>query len=479
PVPSGATTGNVVVMVGGVASNGVNFTVQSSIKLVQHGSTDNGASVTGSVVVTLNGVASGDLLTCSLTSGASAATTLTVSDSVNGAWSAANAAHYNSGIGQTTGQYYVANSKAGNVTITGTSGSAGPYEAMNCQEWSGVATASPLDQGTQQDGTTANPTAGSVTTGSGGELILGALENVSNAGAGSGFTLINDTATSWLATEYEIQGSAGTVGGTWTAAANGYGWTAEVATFKSSTGGGGSSAPAITSLSPNTGVVGTVVTITGSNFGVTQGTSTVKFNGTAATTTAWSTTSITATVPTGATTGNVVVTVGGTNSNGLSFTVTMGGPVITSLNPTSGTVGISVTITGSNFGATQGTSTVKFNGTAATTTAWSTTSITATVPMGATTGNVVVTVGGTNSNGLSFTVTMGGPVITSLNPTSGTVGISVTITGSNFGATQGTSTVKFNGTAATTTAWSTTSITANVPTGATTGNVVVTVGGNA
>ncbi len=40
------------------------------------------------------------------------------------------------------------------------------------------------------------------------------------------------------------------------------------------------------------------------------------------------------------------------------------------------------------------------------------------------------------------------PSITSLNPTSGPVATSVTIAGTNFGATQGTSTVTFNGTAA-------------------------------
>src|SRR5271170_2172250 len=74
-------------------------------------------------------------------------------------------------------------------------------------------------------------------------------------------------------------------------------------------------------------------------------------------------------------------------------------PGITSLNPTSGVVGASVTIMGANFGATQGTSTVKFNGTAATVTNWSATSITTSVPAGATTGNVVVTVGGVASNG--------------------------------------------------------------------------------
>src|SRR2546422_3372131 len=80
-------------------------------------------------------------------------------------------------------------------------------------------------------------------------------------------------------------------------------------------------------------------------------------------------------------------------------------PSITSLNPTSGLVGASVTIAGANFGATQGTSTVTFNGTVATATSWSATSIVVPVPAGATTGNVVITVGGVASNGVSFTVT--------------------------------------------------------------------------
>jgi hypothetical protein len=66
------------------------------------------------------------------------------------------------------------------------------------------------------------------------------------------------------------------------------------------------------------------VAITGTNFGSTQGTSTVTFNGTTATPTGWSATSITAPVPTGATTGNVVVTVGGVASNGATFAVPTG-----------------------------------------------------------------------------------------------------------------------------------------------------------
>jgi IPT/TIG domain-containing protein len=235
------------------------------------------------------------------------------------------------------------------------------------------------------------------------------------------------------------------------------------------------SPPSIASLTPTSGPSGTVVTITGTNFGATQGSSTVAFNGTTATATSWSVTSIVVPVTPGATTGNVVVNVGGLASNGMSFTVTVP-PNITSLSPTSGPVGTAVTITGSTFGATQGASTIKFNGTTATPTSWSPASIAVPVPAGATTGNVAVTVGGLVSNGVSFTVTVP-PNITSLSPTSGPVGAAVTITGSTFGATQGTSTIKFNGSTATPTSWSAASIVVPAPAAATTGNVVITVGG--
>ena len=90
---------------------------------------------------------------------------------------------------------------------------------MNCQEWSGAATSSPLDQATQADGTTANPSSGSVTTTSAGELILGDLENVNAPSGRSGFSEINSTTSSWLSTEYQIQASAGSIAAKWTASA--------------------------------------------------------------------------------------------------------------------------------------------------------------------------------------------------------------------------------------------------------------------
>ena len=232
-------------------------------------------------------------------------------------------------------------------------------------------------------------------------------------------------------------------------------------------------APTISSLSPTSGAVGTTVTISGSNFGSSQGSSTVTFNGTTASVISWGSSSIKATVPSAATTGNVVVTVGGVASNGKSFTVV---PHISSLTPSSGAVGASITIAGTTFGSSQGSSTVKFNGTTASITSWSSTSIVATVPTGATTGNVVVTVSSQASNGVSFTV-LPTPSISSLSPSSGAVGAAVTVSGSNFGSSQGSGSVSFNGTAATVGTWSSASITTTVPAGATTGNVVVNASG--
>jgi hypothetical protein len=79
--------------------------------------------------------------------------------------------------------------------------------------------------------------------------------------------------------------------------------------------------PQITSFSPTSGPVGTVVTITGVS--LTQ-TSKVTFGGVAATSfTVNSDGQVTATVPTGAKTGKIVITTaGGTASSATSFTVT-------------------------------------------------------------------------------------------------------------------------------------------------------------
>src|SRR5204862_7497990 len=126
-------------------------------------------------------------------------------------------------------------------------------------------------------------------------------------------------------------------------------------------------------------------------------------------------------------TGDIVGPVGGPARLPYTPPVRAPAPSLTSLTPPSGAVGTAVTIAGTNFGATQDTSTVTFNGTAATPTSWSATSLVAPVPPGATTGNVVVTVGGQASNGVSFTVAAPAPSPTGLTPPSGAAGTAVTI----------------------------------------------------
>jgi Bacterial Ig domain/IPT/TIG domain/Bacterial TSP3 repeat len=79
-------------------------------------------------------------------------------------------------------------------------------------------------------------------------------------------------------------------------------------------------------------------------------------------------------------------------------------PTIYAVSPSLGPGGTSVTITGSNFGAMQGASTVTFNGLAASVTSWSRNSLVVTVPASATTGPLVVTVSGAASNAVTFTV---------------------------------------------------------------------------
>ena len=226
--------------------------------------------------------------------------------------------------------------------------------------------------------------------------------------------------------------------------------------------------PAITGFTPTSGTAGTVVTLTGSGF---YGASAVSFNGTPATTyTVVNDGQITATVPSGATTGPVsVMTPGGTGTSAGSFTVSTP-PAITGFTPASGPVGTSVTLTGTGF---TGATAVAIGGTAATFSVASDTQITATVAAGTTSGTITVTApAGTATSGTAFTVTAAAPTISGFTPTSGPVGTGVTVTGTGF---TGASSVAFGGTAATSfTVVSDTQVTAAVPAGATTGAVTLT-----
>jgi large repetitive protein len=230
-------------------------------------------------------------------------------------------------------------------------------------------------------------------------------------------------------------------------------------------------APKITSFSPATGIVGTVVTINGESFDA--GALVVKFGtGTASSPTLVSPTKITATVPAAATTGKITVeTAAGSVQSSTDFTV-IGSPAVTAFSPTSGAIGAEVIITGTNF---FDVSNVKFNTTTVTSpnfTVASSTQIKVNVPAGAATGKIsVTTLAGSGASANNFTVLVP-PAITSFSPASGAQGSSVVITGTGF---SGITAVSFNNVNATTfSATSSTQITVTVPPSATSGTIKVT-----
>jgi len=148
----------------------------------------------------------------------------------------------------------------------------------------------------------------------------------------------------------------------------------------------------IIQFSPNNGPTSTTVEIYGTGFSATASQDTVAFNGTPATITSASVTSIITTVPAGATTGTITVTSpAGSVTSKQSFTVGVPNtPTVTTFTPTIGTPGTAVTVDGTNFQTTGG-NTLRFNlapSRVGTTTA---STIKTNVPVAATSGHISVT----------------------------------------------------------------------------------------
>ena len=208
----------------------------------------------------------------------------------------------------------------------------------------------------------------------------------------------------------------------------------------------------VTRVAPSSGstIGGTAVTITGTGF---TGATSVRFGSVSATIDSVSATSITATSPAsvGGTVQVSVTSPAGTSSPTAldDFTYFYPKPAITTISPSAGSSsgGIGVTITGSGF---SGATTVSFGSGVASFTVNSNTSITATAPAGTAKSVVDVTVtgpGGT-SNVVAADEFTYGPVVTSVQPTSGSHlgGTTVTIKGAGF---SGATAVYFGGTAVT------------------------------
>lgn len=165
----------------------------------------------------------------------------------------------------------------------------------------------------------------------------------------------------------------------------------------------------IMAFTPESGVAGTTVTISGSNFSATTSENIVKFNGVEAEVTAATATTLTVIVPAEATDGKITVTIHDkvtTSANDFIIPELE----ITSTFPPIAAEGISVTISGKNFSPVAEHNIVAFNGVEATVTAVSETEITVTVPTGATTGPLSLKVGTQTVEVLEeFEVCSGGP----------------------------------------------------------------------
>src|SRR5262249_20619165 len=159
-------------------------------------------------------------------------------------------------------------------------------------------------------------------------------------------------------------------------------------------------------------------------------------------------------VPATATTGNVVVNVGGITTTGPTFSVTSAPPpiipTISSVSTTSGSAGTNVTIQGSGFGA-QSTGSIVLGSTLGSVLGWSDTLIYASVSAGSTTGVVQVQQSGYSSNTIPFTVV--GPNITNIDSNNGIAGTQVTISGTGFGDPQGNGLVMIGTVAGNVTTW--------------------------
>jgi hypothetical protein len=194
--------------------------------------------------------------------------------------------------------------------------------------------------------------------------------------------------------------------------------------------------PNIATVTPTSGTIGTPVTITGSGFGDARGSGIVWLGSIYGNVSTWSNTQIVATVAAGSTSGMVQVKQGGSWSNAIPFNVDA--PIILSVSPTSGLPGTTVTITGSGFGSVSGS---VWLGTAnGVVLGWDDAHVVAQVAPDSTSGVAQILRNGVLSNAVGFAVNL--PHISNVTPTAGSQGAVVTITGTGFGATQGTGSLR-------------------------------------
>jgi WD40 repeat protein len=235
-------------------------------------------------------------------------------------------------------------------------------------------------------------------------------------------------------------------------------------------------APELYAIIPTSGSIGVGFTLMGANFGNYVANYTrVLIGGATAPLTLWADSQIKGTVPGSLVSGTYDVTVerelngGLARSSAVQFTLVA--PVVASVAPSSGAIGVPFTINGSSFGNyVAGYTKVLIGGTTAPLTLWSDTQIKGTVPGSLAAGDYELLVerelnGGTiTTQPAAFKVLA--PEIAAISPSSGAIGVPFTINGANFGNYVANYTrVLIGGTTAPLTLWTDTQIKGTVPGG--------------
>lgn len=192
------------------------------------------------------------------------------------------------------------------------------------------------------------------------------------------------------------------------------------------------SVPTIVSVSPLSGKNGDTITIIGTNFSSTISDNSVSIGGTAASVIYSSTTSIKFIVPNINSGGQIILSTAGQKINGPLFSILFP-PTISSVSPTTGQKGDTITIAGTNFGNDISSNKVTMNGIVSTIVTASSSTLKILVPNMQTSGTVLVSTSVATANGGNFTyIIPPPPTITSISPLRITQGDTVTIIGTNF-----------------------------------------------
>jgi Tol biopolymer transport system component/PKD repeat protein len=241
--------------------------------------------------------------------------------------------------------------------------------------------------------------------------------------------------------------------------------------------------PEITSVSPLSGVPGSIVTILGSNFSSIASENNVQFSGVRAELNSASETELRAIVPSNATTGPITVTVDGYTAQGPEFTVeeVQQPKTLEVVVSTQGTLqdenGYTLSVTGQDDRIVKPNDNVMYSDILENSVQVELTGVAENCVVEGNNPRTVDLNNSDNAGYTEFTITCSAPEpsITSIDPTSGTTGTEVVITGSNFSSTASDNIVEFNGVRAELNGATETELRALVPGTATSGPVTVTV----